>query len=64
MSKNDQNFDRFQEGVSALLGVARRTALASWGRLESILGLFGGYLGDNFSAPVLENVVREQISRF
>ena len=31
MSKNDQNFDRFQEGVSALLGVARRTALASWG---------------------------------
>ena len=31
MSKNDQNFDRFQEGDCALRGVARRTALASWG---------------------------------
>ena len=31
MSKNDQNFDRFQEGDCALWGVARRTALASWG---------------------------------
>ena len=52
-----QNSDDFQERK-------KLSSRASWGRLESILGLFGGYLGVNFSPPVLENVVREQISRF
>ena len=34
MSKNDQNFDRFQEADYALWGVARRTAWGSWGEYK------------------------------
>ena len=34
MSKNDQNFDRFQEGGGALFGAIRRNAWGSWGEYK------------------------------
>ena len=34
MSKNDQNFDRFQEADPALKGAIWRTAWGSWGEYK------------------------------